>query len=97
MEEGESVGVGENLVDVDVLLEQQVRVGALPGVDDLVVVAGDEDLLHLGFPLLVDAVLQRRDVLELVDDQVVDAGKQRALLDPFEHVREAGQVVRALL
>jgi len=94
---GEPVGVREHHVLVDVGIEEEVGVGALPRVDDLVVVAGDEHLLHVRPPLLEDVVLQRRDVLELVDDQVVDVGDERALRDPFEHVGEADEVVVALV
>jgi len=78
---GQPVGVRQDDVVVDLLLEQEGGVGALPGVDDLVVVAGDQDAVDVGFPLLVDRILQQRDVLELVDHEVVDVRDERALLD----------------
>ncbi len=73
---GKSVGVGEDHVLVAVGVQQEVRVGTLPRVDDLIVVAGDQNLLHVWFPLLEDGMLQRRDVLKLVDDEVVDVREQ---------------------
>jgi hypothetical protein len=94
---GEAVGVGQDHVLVDLRVEEDVGVGALPGVDDLVVVAGDELALHVGFPLLVHLVLEGGDVLKLVDDEVVDVGDERALRDAFEHVGEADEAVFTLV
>jgi hypothetical protein len=51
----------------------------------------------VGAPLLVDSVLEGRDILELVDHEVVDVREQRALVDPFEHVGEADHVVFTLV
>ena len=51
--------------------EQEVGRGAGEGVDRLVRVADDADLLAAAEPLVEQRLLQRADVLVLVDDEVV--------------------------
>ena len=76
-------------------LEEEARVGAGERVDRLARVADDADVAAIAEPQLEQAVLQRRDVLELVDGEVavllVDGARDVRL--GLEHARAGEQDV----